>query len=914
MRRILSSLLLAFTAVMLSAAEFTDAEWAAMRREMLSKPRRVFLDNDGNDAINFPKDMEVTLENFYAQMMTPMIGCQFDVLLYCPGTTDFAVISKTATGHRMLKTPNATCKNATEELEAKFGADPATLAQRFAREHGFEFVMGMRGNDDHGSYYPDFLSDYKKAHPELLVGSPSDRPRVGGWSAFDMARPEARELFKKMVFEWFDTYDLDGFSIDFQRGTVYFKSVAQGGMASREEMDALTQMLREVRAYAEQVARRRGRPMYYVFRAPDSELICNLMGLDIRRWMEEGLFDYYAAGGDMGHFNPYSQSVALAHQYGVKCLISEDFSWLREPDGPFTRNAAARYDGEFLNAAAAGADGMYLFNMVYQKYYYPLVRRNPADLVGANKSYFVTAYSPWGAPQNASQPKPGEQGILPSLYPQYALSLGEGRSQDFVLEVGDDLQKLPDEIGLPAVRLYLKTKMDAARPIIARINGVEAVFLEQENGTACYAVPPSALKPGANTLTLAAPARIAARDLVILTGSELLGGANQPPWRRLFPGNGMSKSSEQIVEGAYRLTSTAKGPVNLIYPLGAMDGQAVTVKAQVRVVAGAAPGSAVLRVANGKYLEVVDFMDGRVRLRHARQEAAADTAAFHDYALTIAEDGAVTLLMDGAPFLSGSLPENARDARNQLKGTGFKMPGMNDASILIGGLDAGAAGAADWRNLRYANASVTVSDAVLRLVFPPHATASLHNILARKEFVYRQECADGIFKEVDGVKREYPPLKKAEGRAGVVLDHTGKEWNMVNMSQFPPFQEPRRFMTAEWKVTCTKPPRKAGEQNFQVVMRPLLADGAKWELVVRSEEGFVITPAGKVKAPAGAQSLAAAVDSATGEYAVWLDGQVIASGHLGKVTYPAGVLYGDTSSTISGEAVLEYIRIGYFDE
>ena len=914
MRKVVSCLLV-LVAALVSAAEMSDAEWAAMRREMLSKPRRIWLDNDGCDAINFPKDMEVTLENFYGQMMTPMIGCQFDVLLYCPGTTDFAVTSKTATGHRMLKTPNATCKNIAQELVEKFGVDPATLAQRFAREHGFEFVMGMRANDDHGSYYPDFLSDYKKKHPELLVGSPSNRPKVGGWSAFDMARPEARELFKKMVFEWFDNYDLDGFSIDFQRGTVYFKSVAQGGMASREEMDALTQMLREVHAYAEQVARRRGRPMYYAFRAPDSELICNLMGLDIRRWMEEGLFDYYAAGGDMGHFNPYSQSVALAHQYGVKCLISQDFSWMREPSGPFTRNATPRYDGEFLNAAAAGADGIYMFNMVYQKFYYAQARRDTAELVGRNKSYFVTTFTPWGAPQNAKQPVPGTEGILPSLYPQYALTMAEGKAYDFTIEVGDDLQNLPDEIGVPAVRLYLKTTMSAAHPLGVKINGVPAVFLELDDGAACYAVAPSALKRGVNTLTLEAPARLVKHDRVILTGDVILQGANQPPWRRLFPGNGMSKSSEQIVEGAYRLTSTAKAPVNLIYPLGAMNGQEVAVTAEVRVASQeTVPGGAVLRVANGKYLEVVEFLPGRVRLRHANQEAAADTAAFHDYALVLGADGHVALSMDGQPLLAGTLPANARDARNQLKGTGFSMPGMHDASILVGGLDTGAAGISDWRNLRLRIAALTVSDAVLRLVFPPHASAALHKALERREFIYRQECADGVFKEVDGVKREYPPLKKAAGRPGVVLDHTGKEWNVVNLTQFPPFQEVRRFMTAEWKVTCTKPPRKAGEQNFQVVMRPQLSDGNRWELVVRSEEGYVITPAGKVKAPAGAQTLAAAVDSATGEYAVWLDGEIIANGQVGKVSYPAGVLYGDTSSTISGEAVLEYIRLGYFDE
>ena len=918
MRKVVSCLL-ALAAILLSAAEFTDAEWAAMRREMLAKPRRVILDNDGCDALNFPADKEITLENFYGQMMTPMLGCEFDVLLYCPNTTGFAVTSKTKTGHRRLKSPDdKNLRNITRDLEEKFGADPATLAQRFAREHGFEFVMSMRGNDDHDAYYPAAMSEFKEKHPELLVGGKeaSRRPRVGSWTAYDFALKEVRDLFKTMVCEWFDEYDLDGFSIDFQRGSVYFKSVAQGGEASREEMELMTQMLREIRAYAETVARRRGRPMYYMFRAPDSAEVCRHMGLDIETWMREGLFDYYAAGGDMGHFTPYADSVALAHKYGLKCLISQDISWLMEPSGLFTRNTDARFSGDFAAAAAAGADGIYMFNMIYAMGFFPLVRRNPAEFREVNKRYFVTLQRPRSL--FPGQPAPGQGGFLPALYDQYPLHLTDDEPHDYLLEIGDDFGALPQGEPRPSATLALKTAAAAKEAVAVAVNGHAAAFASQKGDVALFDVPLEALKPGQNTLTITAKTVFKPEERLILSGKEILEGTNQPPWRRLFPGSGAA-GAEAIVDGAYRLKSTEKGPVNLMYPLSGIAGQAVQVRVEAKVEADSAVGAATLRVANGRYVEVLDLLPDRVRLRYSAHQAAVDATVFHEYRLTISREGKVELLLDGRPLLEGRLSPNATDPKLQLKGYHFDMPGMHDSSILIGGLDIGAAGASHWRNLRLLGGAASVEDAVLNVTFPPKPTAALKAVLERSElpYVYRQECADGVFKETDGVKRAYPvPLKAAEGLPGVAFDHDVGEYSAVQLEDFPPLREARRFMVAEWKVTCTKPPRKEGDFNFQAVLRPLSLKtaGRQWNFSVRSAEGTVTTPFGTCGVPDGAQILKAVIDCQTGDALLLADGQVLSGGKAAEQPADSYTFYGDGSALISGVAVLEYLRIAHFDE
>ncbi len=80
------------------------------------------------------------------------------------------------------------------------GVNPLVLLPRRAREHGMAFWASMRMNDIHDDY-PEcaaYHGGFRKAHPELLLGSPYPEPRHrGNWRSgfcwgLDYARPEVR--------------------------------------------------------------------------------------------------------------------------------------------------------------------------------------------------------------------------------------------------------------------------------------------------------------------------------------------------------------------------------------------------------------------------------------------------------------------------------------------------------------------------------------------------------------------------------------------------------------------------------------------------------------------------------------------------------------------------------------------------
>ena len=94
-----------------------------------------------------------------------------------------------------------------------------------------------------------------------------------------------------------------------------FKSHAWGNDVSQEERDSLTNLLRRVRRMSE-VSLRRERPVLISVRVPDSLAYCHAIGIDLERWLQEGLLDLLAVGGDF-LVSPWEDSVALV------CCLNE---------------------------------------------------------------------------------------------------------------------------------------------------------------------------------------------------------------------------------------------------------------------------------------------------------------------------------------------------------------------------------------------------------------------------------------------------------------------------------------------------------------------------------------------------------------------------------------------------------------
>ena len=912
--------LLTFAAMMLpvlNAAELSDAEWAQIKKDYLAKPRRVWIDNDGCDAVNFKKDTTPTVKNFYAHFLDKMLGHQFDVLVYCPGCVGFSVLNRTSFGDRQLGTLPADykVKNITQWLDDVCDTDPVELALKFARKHGYEFVLNMRANDIHDAWFDCWMCDFKKNHPEFLCGSKTSKPKVGNWSAYDFAHPEVRERFCAYVREWFDNYDPDGFMIDYYRFPLFFKSVGDGGYASQQEMDDYTEMLRSLRDYAEMVGRRRGRPIYFAFRLPDSLMLCKLMGMDVERWMKEGLMDIYIASGDNGRYGDYEPIAEACRQYGIQFFGSVDSSWINASHPAFARNSVASFNAQFASANVLGASGLYMFNMFYCESYFPHVRREPADLKYADKSYFASPHAP--SKLNANQPAYGTEGLRPVLCPAMPSRILAESSRTYHIDFADDLQAFADDDPQKPtkVQLLLNATLADGAPMRAALNGVELRHLSTANEVATFDIPWNAPRLGTNELTVFGTAAQTS-DTPLLTGKVMLTGSNQAPWRRLWPGNGADKDSESIVDEALCLKNSGHGAVNFIYPLAGNGGLPVSISLQTRIDEKCQEGASVLRLANGHTVGMAVFTPGHIRLAFSGKSVAFDTTHFHTYLATV-KDGVFSLAADGKTLLEEKLGRNAAKPETRLRDYTWPIDEMDESSLLIGGLDKDAKGSSYWKNIVFASTveSITVMDAVINVVFPPKRPDGVDEMLA-KEIVwnYDADYTGGVLASGNGVEViGYKPSAAPDG-LGALLDNS-RGYDHVKFDKLPFMSEDCRYMAAEWEVSQLAAPAKAEEQVFQAVLRPrtLSGNGKHYEFMVRTVDGMVITSFGRYVVPEGAQKLRAVIDCSSGAAIVLLDGKLLGYGIVSEQNYTPGMIAGDCSSTISGKAALKYMKIAKFN-
>ena len=891
-------------AVGLAAAEMTDAEWAQLKRDYLAKPRRIMVDDDGCDAVNFPKNKAATIENFYAEMLDKMPGNEFDVLVYCPGTVGFSVLNRTAFGDRQLGTPFPdNLKNITRTLDEEFDTDPLELARQFARRHNYEFVINMRANDIHDASYKAWLPQWKIDNPQFLCGSEKQRPMYGWWTSYDFAHKEVRDRFSAYIKEWIDNYDPDGIMIDYYRSPMLFKSAALGNEVSQREMDDYTGMIRELRNYAETAGRKRGRPIYFAFRLPDSPIACRAIGVDVERWAREGLFDIFIAAGDAGRLRPWRETAEFCKRHNLKFYASIDSSFLKARD-LYNRNSVAAFNGDCAAAWQGGAEGIYFFNMFYQTHYFPHIRRNAEELAQCSKVYFVTRYGGAPFPLHSENRDP----FLKLLYPANATYMIPGSRNEVIVEIGDDFTKPGSEQAVATLFLHTATPVDQLK---VAINGKLLSDGVNRKDNAVYNVPLELLKPGENTVSLEfiGSEDSNARERIIMAGDRLLSGANQPPWRRLFPGNA-GKGTEQIVDGAYKLTSLGDGAVNFFYPMAGVAGGELNATFELRVEPGSAPGTSVFRLANNVSVEEVDFRPGEIACKFSGKSVKFDTTdRFHVYRVKL-NDRQLEVEADGKTLIKTTLKANAHDRNTRMTGFHYSVPDMQSSGILFGGLSSDGRGAGYWKNLRLKSNSAVINDLALEVKFPEKFDKKMTELgTTTPKWDFDLDFSNGSAPQVPGLVNGYSKLSAAPG-GGTVLDHDLNNGASMNINASVPARRKNRSMIVDWEVAELRSPKQNGDQSFQMLLRPRYLNGTgHYEFMIRSVDGEVVTSWGKVLVPPGPQKLRAVIDATTGQAAVFLDGKPLTSGKVGTQNYGSGVTWGDISSTISGATNLKYVRI-----
>jgi len=678
------------------------------RRELAHRQRRIILNNDGCDALYFPKDQAITPENFLALRTSPLAGSQVDTVFYCSISAGFSNFThNTKVGNVLSRQVGdalnvAGKTNATQALIDQ-GADALKLVVDWCHGNGTECFWSMRMNDTHdAAHRPDkpypLFPPLKLEHPEYLVGSLDNVPRYGPWSSVDYGRPEIRDLAYRFIEEVCQNYDVDGIELDFCRHLCYFKSVAYGGEASDAERDRMTDLVRRVHAMTEEVGRKRGRPILVAIRVPDSVDYCRAVGLDLERWLQEGLIDVLV-GSFYFQLNPWEYLVGLGHKYGVAAYAGFSESRTRGDAKPFRRNSTESYRARAARAWQAGVDGIYLFNYFNPKGGFLREIGDPETLRPLAKTYYATTRN---RDPNSYLADGKRFQTVPILTPENPWRVRKGEPTTVDLLVGDDLTAAKAAGLEPTITLQLQ--IPAAEQLSVRLNGTELAASRQAGPWMEFPVARGLVKPGANSVQLTAVPTQPPRTgddawNVVYTGDA----KPEPPWSS----DPVKKNLVcEVQDGALLLADRGTNGGDYLYyayPWNVDPAEETIVEARVKVVSGWNN----LIVADGAAYERVTLYPDRIGFYEAKLPPYKmdTTDDFHTYRVVLKGN-------DIRVFVDGEL---------RLDGTGKftkPLPGRND--LRIGAANSPGLGEALWQSvkLRFASAFVSVYDMVLSVRFP----------------------------------------------------------------------------------------------------------------------------------------------------------------------------------------------------
>lgn len=501
--------------------EFRERRWQVAHRR-----RRLIFNNDGDDAITVSKSLPATAETLLSQRTAPLVGSQVNSIFYCSLYGPRSLHRTTVGEVEDVNWGDFYDKNSPEgqyyahrrtivpEMHAQ-GTDPLQVMVDFCRKENLEIFCSMRMNDFHDQEhqpdkpYPGFPR-FKQEHPEYLVGSFEKQPPHGVWTAYDYGQEAVRDLTFRRIEEVCRNYDVDGIELDFFRHGVLFKSVAWGGKASQAEFDEMTGLIRRIQRMAEDVGMERGKPILLAVRVPDSVEYCRGMGIDLERWLDEGLVDLLVTTCYF-RLNPWEYSVELGHRHGVPVYASLSDSRVNEKvdgkDGEFTRAGNIEsYRARAMEAWNAGVDGIYMFNYFDPNSALWKELGNPKTLEGLDKLYFVTVrggyigggaekgYVGWFAGCTTHQNRT-------ILTPENPRQIHRGTPSMLNLRVGDDLSDAIWGGKPPRLTIHLRVNgLRAADDADVKFNGRSLQKGNLTDDRLVYSVPRDLVHRGANRI------------------------------------------------------------------------------------------------------------------------------------------------------------------------------------------------------------------------------------------------------------------------------------------------------------------------------------------------------------------------------------------------------------------------------
>lgn len=675
------------------------------RKQLAHKQRRVIFNNDGCDALYLPKGEKLSVEKFLDKRTTPLKGTQVDAIAYCTISSGFSFFThRTKVGTMLTRQPGdfgirPDMRNITQEM-ADMGTDCLQAVLEFARKNKMECFWSMRMNDTHDAEYrPDkpylLYPPLKVEHPDWLVGDPVKRSRFGRWSSVDYARPEIRDLAFRFIEEVCQNYDVDGVELDFFRHLCFFKSTAHGGKATQAERDMMTDLMRRVRAMTEEIGLKRGRPILVMVRATDSVDFNRDMGLDVERWLQDGLFDMFVTTCYF-RLNPWETSVALGHKYGVPVYPCISDSRVKG-EGRFRRGSVESYRGQAAEAWAAGADGIHLFNLfdVFGGRS-PVFKEvgDPKALRKMDKLYFVTVRDGDPGRWLMDGAKYRNQPVLTPACPK---TITASKPLTLDIAVGEDFDAKTK--ARPTLHFQMPTlrNVDA---VCVKLNGHELGGGKLVRDWLDINISPAWIKKGANKVEITVNPQPATGDgqWTIAYEADKLPAK---PWHR---DSGSPRTEEKLTKSTLTIADRGNVPGDYHYyryPWGADPAGKSVVEARVRVVSGL---SRVI-ITNGEAQERLELQPGGIELwsRKTVRHAMDTTGDFHAYRIE-------TQGKDIQVFVDGELRLNAPGA--------YVKTAVNRNELCFGASDSTSLGEACWDYVRARTDSQSCLDVVMSVKQP----------------------------------------------------------------------------------------------------------------------------------------------------------------------------------------------------
>lgn len=374
-------------------------EYKRLRNEKLNQPRNVIHNNDGNDAVFYPINEKFSIKNLMDKRTSGLIGTDVATISYTTITSGFGnfthntKIGEILTEHGFEFGILNQSRNITSEMLVH-GTDPLKANVKFAHENGFEIFWSNRINDTHDSGHredkPHYLwTDFKEKHPEYLFGSIGEHLPNGTWSSLDFDHEEVRDLCVQFYKEVCENYDVDGVELDFFRHLELFETVGRGGSASQNQLNKLTDMIRQVRKVTERVGMQRGKPILILVRIPTSVEYAKMVGIDIKRWIDANLVDIVVGSGYF-RLNFWENFAKIKNNKNVKFYAGLSESRVKEEHPLLVRQQNSVYRARASAAWEAGLDGMYSFNEYNTRVKYLSEIGDPEKIRSTNNLYFVT--------------------------------------------------------------------------------------------------------------------------------------------------------------------------------------------------------------------------------------------------------------------------------------------------------------------------------------------------------------------------------------------------------------------------------------------------------------------------------------------------------------------------------------------